>query len=51
VLGSDRVGGMRAQEVVPFSKRADAELFAQRHGGVVVDFDAIPQDSVLTPVE
>lgn len=51
VLGSDRVGGMRAQEVVSFSKRADAELFAQRHGGVVVDFDAIPQDSVLAPVE
>ncbi len=34
VLGSDRIGGMRAQEVVPFAKRADADLFVQRHGGV-----------------
>ncbi len=51
VLGSDRAGGMQAPELVPFAKRADARLFAQRHGGTVVDFNAIPRQDILAPVD
>jgi copper chaperone NosL len=51
VLGSDRVGGMQAQEVVPFAAREDAERFMQQHGGRIYVFDKIPRESLLEVVE
>ena len=47
VIGSDRLGGMQAPELVPFSERKAAESFVASHGGEIVAFDAIPMDSVL----
>jgi len=47
VVGSDRLGGMQAPELVPFASRADAERFVQRHGGRTYPFAAIPRQSVL----
>jgi copper chaperone NosL len=47
VLGSDRRGGMGAEEAVPFSDRAVAERFAAEHGGRVLAFAEIPRDWAL----
>jgi copper chaperone NosL len=47
VLGSDRRGGMGAEEAVPFSDRAAAERFAAEHGGRVLSFAEIPREWVL----
>lgn len=47
VLGSDRRGGMGAEEAVPFSDRAAAERFAADHGGRVLGFAEIPRDWAL----
>ena len=47
VIGSDRVGGMHAPEVVPFADQQAAETFIQQHGGEIERFDAIPTDSVV----
>ena len=51
VLGSDRVGGMQAPEVLPFATREDAELFRQQHGGGIYVFDTIPRESILEAAE
>jgi len=51
VVGSDRVGGMEAPELVPFATLADAQKFITRHGGEVLKLDAISDDMVLAPVE
>ena len=51
VLGSAREGGMGAPETVPFASRDAAESFAKAEGGAVMTFDAIPDESVLAPVE
>ncbi|PWS35909.1 copper resistance protein CopZ [Falsiroseomonas bella] len=47
VLGSDRRGGMGAEEAVPFSERSAAERFAAEHGGRVLTFDEVPRDWAL----
>lgn len=47
VIGSKLVGGMGAAEAVPFSTQDAAQVFAQKHGGEVVDFKAIPTDYIL----
>lgn len=47
VIGSDMRGGMGAAETAPFSERAAAERFAERHGGQVVSFTDMPADYVL----
>jgi copper chaperone NosL len=47
VIGSDRRGGMGAAETAPFSERAAAENFVERHGGRVVRFTDMPADYVL----
>lgn len=47
VLGSDRRGGMGAEEAIPFSDRAAAERFAAEHGGRVLAFAEIPRDWAL----
>ena len=51
VLGSDRVGGMQAPEVVPFVTMEDAKLFIKQHGGGIFIFDTIPRESILEPAE
>jgi copper chaperone NosL len=50
VLGSDRPGGMGAPEVVPFSTKAAAELFAGQQGGSVYTFTSIPHEYIQAPV-
>lgn len=47
VIGSDRRGGMGAEEAVPFADRAMAGRFAAEHGGRVVAFGEMPRDYVL----
>jgi copper chaperone NosL len=47
VIGSDRRGGMGAEEPVPFGTTEAAAAFAAEHGGEVVDFDGVPRDYVL----
>lgn len=47
VIHSGRKGGMGADELVPFSSRAAAELFARENGGIVVAFQDIPKADVL----
>ena len=51
VVGSDRVGGMRAPEAVPFKTPEDAERFMQQHGGELYRFDAIPREHILETAE
>lgn len=50
VLGSDRRGGMGAEEAVPFSDRAAADRFATEHGGRVLRLTELPRDWVLGDV-
>jgi copper chaperone NosL len=47
VLGSDRRGGMGAEEAVPFSDKAAAERFSAEHGGRVLAFAEVPRDWTL----
>lgn len=49
VIGSARVGGMGASELVPFSDPAAASAFAAEHGGRVLQLGEIPDDAVLSP--
>ena len=49
VVGAAIVGGMGAQEFVPFSDRAAARDFADRHGGVLMDMADIPDHLVFAP--
>lgn len=51
VLGSDRIGGMQAAELVPFASREDAKQFIKQHGGEIVVFDAIPHASIFETAE
>ena len=48
VIGSDRRGGMGAEEAVPFGERQLAERFASERGGRVLTFTQIPRDWVLS---
>lgn len=41
------IGGMGAEDAMPFSKRADADSFAQAHGGRVVNFADVPEAYVF----
>jgi copper chaperone NosL len=47
VLGSDRRGGMGAEEAVPFSEKPAAEAFVAEHGGRVLAFAEVPRDWAL----
>ena len=47
VLGSDLQGGMGAPETVPFSTKEKAELFAEKEGGTVYSFAAIPKEYII----
>ncbi|RAI57084.1 nitrous oxide reductase accessory protein NosL [Roseicella frigidaeris] len=50
VLGSDRRGGMGAEEAVPFSDRAAADRFVAQHGGRALRLAELPRDWVLGDV-
>lgn len=47
VIGSSFVGGMGAEDAMPFSDPARAQAFAQAHGGRVVRFADVPEDYVF----
>lgn len=47
VVGAARLGGMGAQEFVPFSDPEAARAFAARHGGEVKGLEDIPDQLVL----
>jgi copper chaperone NosL len=47
VIESAAVGGMGAQEAVPFSTREAAEKFVAEKGGRIRTFTEIPEDYVL----
>lgn len=47
VIGSRFVGGMGAEDAMPFSDQARAQAFAQTHGGQVVRFADVPEDYVF----
>ncbi len=47
VIGSRFVGGMGAEDAMPFSDQARALAFAQAHGGRVVRFADVPEDYVF----
>ena len=51
VVGSARVGGMGAAELVPFSDLEAAAAFAAEHGGRILRLADIPDDQVLAPAE
>lgn len=51
VAGSDKAGGMGADELVPFGTETGARAFAAAHGGTVMRLDEIPAEAVLSPVE
>ncbi len=48
VIGSNRRGGMGAEEAVPFSKLEAAKRFVAEHGGQLVSLSEIPEDYILT---
>ncbi|WP_454674787.1 nitrous oxide reductase accessory protein NosL [Achromobacter pestifer] len=41
------IGGMGAEDAMPFSQRASADAFAQAHGGRVVTFADMPEPYVF----
>lgn len=47
VIESAAVGGMGAQEAVPFSRREAAESFVAEKGGRIVTFEEVPQAYIL----
>lgn len=47
VIGSRFVGGMGAEDAMPFSDQARALAFAQANGGRVVRFADVPEDYVF----
>lgn len=49
VVGSRVVGGMGADEIIPFSDPAKAAAFADANGGEVMRLADIPDDAVLAP--
>jgi copper chaperone NosL len=51
VVGSSRVGGMGAPEMVPFGKREAADAFVREYGGSIRRLDEIEDALVLSPVD
>lgn len=51
VLESRKNGGMGAPEVIPFGTIESARQFIKSYGGKIVQFDEIPDDYILGPVE
>ncbi|WP_187428097.1 Copper-binding lipoprotein NosL [Roseobacter fucihabitans] len=51
VIGSGKMGGMGAPELVPFSTKASAASFKADYGGQIYRMDDVPQDAFLAPVD
>ena len=51
VIGSNKIGGMGAPEVIPFGTQEGAASFASEHGGQVARLEDIPDAYVLGPVD
>lgn len=47
VIESRYIGGMGAEDAMPFAQRAQAEAFAQSHGGRVVAFHDVPESYIF----
>ncbi|MGE8687571.1 MAG: nitrous oxide reductase accessory protein NosL [Achromobacter sp.] len=47
VIEGGFIGGMGAEDAMPFSQRAHADSFAQAHGGRVVNFADVPEAYVF----
>lgn len=47
VIGSSRLGGMDANEAVPFGDQGKANSFAAKYGGRIVRFEEVPDDYVF----
>ncbi|MCP1659742.1 nitrous oxide reductase accessory protein NosL [Neisseria perflava] len=47
VIESGFVGGMGAEDALPFADKAQAEKFAQEKGGRVVSFDDMPETYIF----
>jgi len=47
VINSNFIGGMGAEDAMPFSDQTRALAFAQTHGGRVVRFADVPEDYVF----
>lgn len=50
VIGSRRIGGMGAPELVPFADRTEAARFVEAHGGTLTEIDKVPDAAVIAPV-
>ncbi|WP_299848727.1 nitrous oxide reductase accessory protein NosL [uncultured Roseovarius sp.] len=51
VVGADVRGGMGAPEIVPFSDPEKATEFIAEKGGQLMSLEAIPAETVLSPVD
>lgn len=51
VIGSGKVGGMGAPELVPFSDMVSAQVFTDRHGGTIYRMVDVPEEAFLAPVD
>jgi len=51
VVGGDAKGGMGNPEIVPFGSDADAQRFAEIHGGAIQRLHDIPAEAVLGAVD
>lgn len=47
VIDSGFVSSMKTKEAIPFSQKADAEAFAAKNGGRIVQFDDIPDSYIF----
>jgi copper chaperone NosL len=47
VIEGRYIGGMGAEDAIPFSRRDHAQAFADRHGGRVVTFADVPESFVF----
>lgn len=48
VIESRYIGGMGAEDAMPFGQHAQAEAFAQAHGGRVVSFHDVPDRYIFS---
>lgn len=48
VIESHYIGGMGAEDAMPFSQRDHAKAFAQIHGGRVVAFHEVPESYIFS---
>ncbi|VEE08797.1 dissimilatory nitrous oxide reduction protein, lipoprotein [Neisseria animalis] len=47
VIDTDFIGGMGAEDALPFADKGQAEQFAQMQGGKVVSFDEMPEEYIF----